>query len=122
MGGFLNKTSAKWDSEKIHLLIEKIRRIPIKLVLCYTRFMQRDRHIWRCWARILQQWGVSSLVAAILEAAGSLTDLGAQMIYFCLPWFSWAISEEKLISLARLLEDPSNKDAFIRDLREGISH
>ena len=83
--------------------------------------MQRDRHIWRCWARILQQWGVSSLVAAILEAAGSLTDLGAQMIYFCLPWFSWAISEEKLTSLARLLEDPSNKDAFIRDLREGIS-
>jgi hypothetical protein len=80
--------------------------------------MERDQHIWRYWARNLQLWGVNTWAVAFLEAAGPLTILVAQMVYFSEPIFSWMMPEGKFASLARLLEDSSNRETFIDYLRE----
>jgi hypothetical protein len=80
--------------------------------------MERDQHIWRYWARNLQLWGVNTWAAAFLEAAGPLTILVAQMVYFSEPIFSSMEPEGKLASLARLFEDSSNRETFINYLRE----
>lgn len=86
--------------------------------LCYTLIMDHDRHIWRYWARNLQQWGVSDVVAAILDALGPLTVLGAQLIYLSQPLLSRLLPDEQLEGLARVLEDSSMTKAFVRFLRE----
>ena len=86
--------------------------------LCYTLIMDHDRHIWRCWASNLQRWGLSRQVAAILDAVGPLTLLGAQLIYFGQPLMSRVIPDEQLDSIARLLEDSSMTEDFIQILRE----
>jgi hypothetical protein len=88
------------------------------LELCYTLNMERDRHIWRCWAKNLQQWGISTWAADFLESAGALTVLGAQFVYLSQPFLNLAVSNETLTSLARLLEDSSNKQIFVEYLRE----
>lgn len=80
--------------------------------------MDSDRHIWRYWARNLQQWGVSDVVAAILDASGPLTILGAQLIYLSQPVLSRLLPDEQLEGLARLLEDSSMTRDFVKFLRE----
>jgi hypothetical protein len=80
--------------------------------------MDRDRHIWRYWARNLQRWGVTKWVAALLEALGPLTIIGAQFIYISQPLLSGSRPGEQLDGLARLLEDSSTTRAFIDYLRE----
>jgi hypothetical protein len=80
--------------------------------------MDSDRHIWRCWARNLQQWGVSDVVAAILDASGPLTVLGAQLIYISQPLLSRLLPDEQLEGVARLLEDSSLTKDFVKFLRE----
>lgn len=80
--------------------------------------MERDRHIWRYWARNLQRWGLTKWVAALLEALGPLTIIGAQFIYVSQPLLSGSRPGEQLDGLARLLEDSSTTRAFIDYLRE----
>jgi len=80
--------------------------------------MERNRHIWRYWARNLQQWGLTKWVATLLEAFGPLTIIGAQFIYISQPLLSRSMPGEQLDGLARLLEDSSTTHAFIDYLRE----
>ena len=60
----------------------------------------------------MQEW-----TAAFLEAAGPLTVLGAQVIYLTQPFLRSTIPDGHLDTLARLLEEPELKKAFITDLR-----
>jgi hypothetical protein len=83
--------------------------------------MEQYPHIWRCWARNLQQWGLNGWIAAFLDAAGPLTILGAQLVYISQPVLSWIVPEDHLITLARLLENQSNKELFIDYLQEDTS-
>ena len=80
--------------------------------------MERNRHIWRYWARNLQLWGLRRWVAALLEAFGPLTIIGAQFIYISQPLLSHSLPSEHLDGLARLLEDSLTRRAFIDYLRE----
>ncbi len=80
--------------------------------------MERNRHIWRYWARNLQRWGLTKWVAALLEAFGPLTVIGAQLIYIGQPFLRRSAYEEQLDGLACLLEDSSTTHAFIDYLRE----
>ena len=86
--------------------------------LCYTVIMDADRHIWRIWANFLQRWGLKDLVASILEAAGPLTLLGAQMVYLGQPFFNKSFLEVHFTTLARLLEDSTQTQDFVAFLRE----
>jgi len=80
--------------------------------------MEPNRHIWRYWAKNLQQWGLTRWAVAILEAFGPLTLVGAQLIYFSQPLMPRSKSAEYLDGLAQLLEDKSTTHAFIDYLRE----
>lgn len=86
--------------------------------LCYTVSMYPDQDIWRVWARILHGWGIKDLVASFLEAAGPLTIVGAQVVYFGQPLLNIAMPEYHVEALARLLEDKKQTRAFLTYLRE----
>ncbi len=80
--------------------------------------MSEDRHIWRIWAQTLHRWGLQDLVAVVLEAAGPLTTLGAQVVYLGQPIFASAVHQGSLKALANMLEESAETRAFVDYLRE----
>ncbi len=83
--------------------------------------MQSDRSCWEAWARNLQRWGVQEIVAALLDGAGPLTILLAQIVYFSQPFLRGAMPGDRLQALANLFEDPAESRSFATFLREGRS-
>ena len=70
----------------------------------------------RTWARNLQRWGLSGLASALLESGGAFATLAAQSLYVGQPLLEpWMPAR----SLATLLEDPQQTQAFVELLREG---
>jgi hypothetical protein len=86
--------------------------------LCYTLIMVENQHIWSSWACTLQRWGVKAGVATLLESAGSLTVLFAQVLYLSQPLLSGAVSSHSLQALAQVLENPIDRREFVSFLRE----
>lgn len=83
--------------------------------------MNADQHIWRVWAKFLQRWGLIGCAASILEAAGPLAVLGAQLVYIGQPLLNHTVPNGHLDALARLLEDGTRTQAFVDYLREAPS-
>lgn len=82
------------------------------LKLCYTSFMQ-SRPDWPQWAATLHRLKLDGLASWLLEAGAPVTVLGAQALYFSQPFLggkSWN-------SLARMLEEQEESQAFARYLR-----
>ncbi len=69
-------------------------------------------------ARKLHALGLNNLAAALLESGGPLAFLGAQAMYMVAPLFGPSTSENDALALARLLEDPSSTQAFVKMLSE----
>jgi hypothetical protein len=90
--------------------------------LCYTVVMDKNHHIWQVWAQKLHHWGVSEIAASGLEASGVASILGAEMIYFLQPLLGGLFPDTTLSCLAKLLENPSQKQEFIAMLREEAPH
>lgn len=81
--------------------------------------MQKDRSFWPEWAYFLHRWGISSQWSAgLLEMAGPLTLLFAQLIYLGKPFFDGAGAQDRFMALANLLEDPEESHSFAAFLRE----
>jgi hypothetical protein len=78
------------------------------------------RAAWDAWAGTLQRLGVKEATAWLLEFAGPLTILGAQLLYLGTPLFQPLFSGGNLGSLASLLEDPAEVRAFSAFLRGEI--
>ena len=74
--------------------------------------------MWRVWEQTLHRWGVREWVASILEAAGPLNLLAAQALYLSQPLLGSAIPGGSLEALARVLEDPAERQAFVHFLQE----
>jgi hypothetical protein len=89
-----------------------------ELNLCYTLAMSENQQNWIDWARTLHRWKAENGVAALLEIAGSLNVLLAQLLYISQPMLSGAVSSNSLHSIARVLEDPDDRRQFIALLRE----
>ena len=87
-------------------------------LLCYTYFMSENPHIWHIWARNLHRWGVQDGAAALLDAAGPLTMLLAQVIYIGQPLLGKLVSSDSVTALLTMLEEPAQTKAFINILRE----
>ena len=83
--------------------------------------MDTDQHLWRAWVTALSRWGLQDWVASMLESAGPLTILGAQVVYITQPFLSLALPEGHLAAVARLLEEPAHTRAFTALLREAPS-
>jgi hypothetical protein len=80
--------------------------------------MLPDRSSWEAWARNLQRWGVREFVAALLDAAGPITILLAQLIYVGQPLMQGIIPGDRMQALARLFDNPEESRSFATFLRE----
>ena len=81
--------------------------------------MKIDRHLWQIWARNLHHWGMQDIAATLLDAAGPLNMLVAQLIYLGQPILCFVMSREQLGAFASMLEDAVETKAFTTYLREG---
>ncbi len=73
----------------------------------------QPRSEWSKWAESLRRLKLDGFAAWLLEAGGPLTLLGAQAVYLSQPF----IGGKKLDSLAHLLEEEQESQAFARYLR-----
>ncbi len=80
--------------------------------------MGENHPTWDRWAYNLQKWGMKEATASLLEHAGSISILAAQLMYISQPLLSGAVSSRSLSNIAQVLEDPSQRQAFISYLRE----
>jgi hypothetical protein len=81
--------------------------------------MSEIRPIWINWARTLQHWGINKGVASLLDSAGFLSVLLAQVLYISQPLLYGAVSHQSLDTFACLLENPTERQKFVAELREG---
>ena len=72
---------------------------------------------WSQWAESLRRLKLEGFAAWFLEAGSPLTLLGAQAIYLSQPF----IGGEKMNSLAHMLEEEDETQAFARYLRGEVS-
>jgi len=80
--------------------------------------MESDQHLWQVWTDRFHRWGIAEWSAVILESAGPLTILAAQIVYLSQPVLSWLVPENQLHSAARILEQPDQLSEFIKMLRQ----
>ena len=83
--------------------------------------MSENQPTWMNWSRVLHKWGISEGVASVLEGAGSLSLLAAQVVYLSQPLLSGLVSAQSLQAIARVLENSAEKQAFVSYLREAPS-
>jgi hypothetical protein len=80
--------------------------------LCYTGNMQARQTIWPRWAQSLQRLNLDQLAALVLEAAGPLTILLAQVVYASTP-----LVGNRWVDLGDLLQEPEESLRFAAYLR-----
>jgi len=82
--------------------------------------MQATRSHWQGWAQWLHRWKLADLVAILLDAAGPLMILFAQLVYFGQPFMAKATPTGQLQALAHMLEDHEESLSFVAYLREEV--
>lgn len=80
--------------------------------------MSSDQHIWRIWAHNLHKWGLAGWVASLLEVAGPLNLIAAQLMYMLQPLANHAVQENHWQALSEMLEDTKESQRFASLLRE----
>ena len=80
--------------------------------------MSENPPTWMNWRSRLRRLGISEIVAILLDGAGSMTVLFAQVVYLSQPLLSGVISHHTLNALAQVLENTIDRQRFISFLRE----
>jgi len=80
--------------------------------------MGENHHYWEKWADFLHRWGLLAPASTVLEAAGPLTAVVAQLVYFGQPLFSRPSPESQWQALAEMLENQAESRSFAAYLRE----
>lgn len=83
--------------------------------LCYTGAMQNLNPEWIRWAESLRRWELQGLVTWLMDMAGPVRLIGAQVLYFSQPF----LGGRQALALAEMLEDEGQASAFAAFLREG---
>ena len=78
--------------------------------------METPRAYWPIWMDVLRKQGLAELAAWVLEAAGPLNLLGAQILYIGQPFVSFPAGQS-MRALADLLEQEEESGAFIALLK-----
>lgn len=74
--------------------------------------------IWKNWATAIQRLGLQNLAVTMLEAAGPVNVVGAQLVYLSQPVLDSIVAKDQLSALAEMLEEPKQTQAFIDFLQE----
>jgi len=80
--------------------------------------MSAEHPFWEIWAKTLRHWGMHTLAASLLEAAGPLTTLGAQVLYLIQPVLSSIMHRNHTGALDTMLNNHAETQQFIIFLRE----
>lgn len=80
--------------------------------ICYTLHMQ-SRADWSKWAETLRRFKLDGLASWFLEAGSPLSTLGVQMLYVSQPF----VGGKQITSIAHMLEDEQETQAFVHYLR-----
>jgi hypothetical protein len=88
--------------------------------LCYTFKVEEKYKFWRIWAGYLQRLGLDGFAAGLLEAAGPLSLIMAQLLYIGQPFFPSMAAQAQFHAFSELLEDCTETRSFIKFLREGM--
>ena len=67
---------------------------------------------------MLRRWGLGTPGSAVLDAAGPLTTLAAQLVYFGQPLLGSANPGSQMQALAEMLENQKESRSFAAFLRE----
>ena len=70
------------------------------------------------WIQTLYKLRLQNFAAAFLEALRPINLLGAQLVYLSQPILSPFIPREQSQDFAKILEDPSETEIFIKALRD----
>jgi hypothetical protein len=73
----------------------------------------QSRADWSTWAETLRRFKLDGLASWVLEAGSPLSALGAQALYIGQPF----LGGRKIRSIAQMLEDEGETQAFARFLR-----
>jgi len=106
---------------KFYIKLKNYSKYTPFSILCYTDCMQKERSFWSEWAHFLHRWGLAELAGALLESAGPLNVLLAQLVYAGRPFLGQSVSEDRLSALAVLFEDKEESRTFAAFLREESS-
>ncbi len=79
-----------------------------------------NKEIQDQWTDFPEFQALNGLAANLLEAAGPLNLVLAQLVYLCQPVLSPFISDQKTSKLAQILEDPAETALFIETLRSKL--
>lgn len=71
---------------------------------------------WQNWVETLRRYKLDGLAAWLLEAGSPLNLLGAQALYASQPF----VGGEQLETIARMLEDEDESQAFTKFLRDEV--
>lgn len=76
--------------------------------------MGENRQFWSAWAHFLHRWNLQGAASILLETAGPLTVILAQLVYFGQPFAPGPQGQ----ALAQMLENRQEGKAFAAFLRE----
>lgn len=80
--------------------------------------MQEDGSCWQKWANFLQERNLEEITITLLEAAGPIKILAAQVVYAGIPLLqTFTPSRGTWLELANMLEDNQRSRDFIAYLR-----
>ena len=77
----------------------------------------QSRDKWHSWSETLRRFKLDGLVSWLLEAGSPLNLLGAQALYISQPF----VGGKQVASIAQMLEDEDETQAFLHFLREKVN-
>jgi hypothetical protein len=80
--------------------------------------MEADFPAWKNWAELLKKKGLDGPAAALIEAAGPLNLVLAQLVYFSQPFLGRMGPGGQWKALAQMLEDRESSHSFAAFLRK----
>jgi hypothetical protein len=80
--------------------------------------MRENQPTWMNWRSTLRRLGINEIVALLLDGAGSMNVLLAQLVYLSQPLLAGMVSQHTLNAFAQVLENPTHRQEFISFLRE----
>jgi hypothetical protein len=77
----------------------------------------QSRDKWHSWSETLRRFKLDGLVSWLLEAGSPINLLGAQALYVSQPF----VGGKQITSIAQMLEDEDETQAFLHFLREKVN-
>ena len=81
----------------------------------------QERKIWLKWSNFLHHWGLDAHAGILIDAAGPLRLLMAQVVMIAEPFLRMNTDRGDWSAVVKIFEDPEESESFTRFLnKEGL--